>query len=142
MLKKLMAMLMCGFALFGCATLSKLFDENKAASRLVIQYATLKYINEDAERAADVVQIVDQALATLGDTPETALGNLKEIVDAAIAQAGLDSAERLLFTDLTDVVFQEIVKRLPDADAPIPVDEVKEVFGWMREAALLIEPQP
>lgn len=142
MRKMLLALALCA-SLFGCASLQsfRLADNDPravAVARITIQYATLKYIDEDAEKAARVVAVVDQIIAAAEAEPVT-LVNLKLFVDRFVPE-DVDAADRLLIANLVNLVNAELSTRLPDGT--VELGDLKTVLGWVKEAAAVDAPFP
>jgi hypothetical protein len=115
-----------------------------AGARMVVQYATMKYIsgakgaqaqNARASRVADVASKA-QALAQGGAASTIPL--IEQAVRDQIDWTKVDMADRLLIDNLITLVRAELEARV--SDGGIPADQmlaVREVLGWVVSAASL-----
>ncbi len=113
----------------GCAALD---TGNDSTNRLVVQYATLKLIEQsDDITAADVVERVDRAQALL-DSEQ--LVSLDTLVDIDVT--GLEPSDRLLVMTL--------FSRIEDAAIDTPESErtvrLREITEWIRQATTYANP--
>lgn len=89
----------------GCSLVS--FEDS--ASKLAIQYATAKYIEQGnvQKRAMEIIAEVDRATAFL-DVQSVPVADLKRRVIERVAVSGLSTADTLLATALIDTIDVEI----------------------------------
>jgi hypothetical protein len=132
--KKLVAILgMC--SLFGCASMGT--DEGQTAvARIGVQYATLKVINGDIDRAEAVLDVVNAAIALAEGGDLVPIDLLESQIRAVIPWDGLDDADKQLVNLLILQVRAELEVRVDDGliDAE-KVAQVLEVLKWVRDAA-------
>lgn len=129
-MKKLIALLAVALMLSGCAA----FDSGSSSQRLVIQYATLKFIEQadnPVERADKVREVVADLKTFLSDNT-AALDQLETMVMARADLKGLSPADRLLAQALIHNVVQDLTDRVGrgtlDADAAY---QVNTVLNWV-----------
>ena len=127
--RALVALLLVALTALGCAALT----ERPATAKLVVQYATLKYVGDDVEKAARVVAVADsvELAATSGE-----VGSL-DALEALIPLADLDPADRLLATQLVSVIREELEQRLDLGSASELAEHVGTLASWVREAAAI-----
>ena len=92
----------------GCATIERFIEGNERASRVTVQVATLKYIDEDADRADRVAAFVDEQLELLDASGEFDITELGNRVRAAMPWENFDTAETLLVNELITAAEDEI----------------------------------
>lgn len=134
-MKKFIA-LVCTFILMSCASLST--DRGQqAAARIGVQYATLKVIDGDADRATSVVEVVDRAIA-LAEGEPVSLDDLEAQIRDAIPWNKLDDADTLLAELLILQIREELDVRVVDGLVdPERAAAAVEVLRWVRDAASL-----
>lgn len=118
--------------LVGCAAL----DQHQATAKLAIQYATLKYVDDDAHKRERVQAVVANAreLAASAST----LDAIDQAVRESIDWSKLDDADKLLASALLDVVRDELKARFGDGVLdPEQIVGVNKVLDWIDEAAQL-----
>ena len=125
----LIALLM---VLSGCAFI----QEHESEARIATTYATLKVIDEDAERAARVVDIATEVSEIAGGDPEATVGLLIAEARDLIKWENLDAAD----TVLVDTLLIELEARLIDVlgDGILPDDArvtVQTIAEWVIRAA-------
>lgn len=118
----------------GCA----LLREEDPAAKTAIQFAVLKYIDEDTARADRVLEVVGEAERYVSSDAVTTLQALRERVVAEIDWTELDAAEQLLVRNLIDAVQAKLEEEIGE-DALSAENEVavKTVLSWIREAAVI-----
>ena len=127
------------FALFistgmGCAS----FGQNQDAAKLATQYATLKVIDGDAERAARISAVIADTLEVLDNSAIT-VAAVESAVREQIEWSELDPADTLLANALIESVRIELEARVGSG----ALDEeqtvrVRAVLMWISDAAKLI----
>lgn len=111
-------------------------------ARTAVQYAVLKYIDDDAQKAQRVYDTATRASRALEDT-ETRLDLLKQAVLAQIDFAKMDTADQLVVRGLVDAIAAEISARQDSGRLETDtVVAVRTVLAWSREAALIVGAQP
>ena len=121
-------------ALAGCAS----FSGSSATEKLIVQTATMKFIEAGDDRAARAAKIraaVDQARVWL-DTDGVTLADLHAAIMGRLASANLEPSDMLLASALVDVVVAELNARI--GDGILDEDKrvrVNAVLGWIAEAA-------
>lgn len=140
--KRSMLALACGLMLAmlaGCSTLTSWFGEDSGAgAKTAIQFATLKVIDEDPDRASRVVEIVGDVRSLVSDSATTSLDEIEARVREEIDWSRLDTAEQLVVGNLIDAVRAEITDRIDQGT--LEPDErvaVGNVLDWIREAAVM-----
>lgn len=135
-MKKLLAVFAL-MALTGCSQLSAFID-SLGEQKLAITYATLKYIEKagdaqaQAERAARVLNVVDQVDASLGDVVTVAA--LQAFVESKLP-ADLPASDRLLASALVGVIVAELEGKIDDGELdPEEQLAVKRVLSFVRDA--------
>jgi uncharacterized protein YceK len=139
-MKKLFALALV-FVLSGCASLGS--DEGQQlAARIGVQYATLKVIGDDADRAATVVSVIDSAIELVEGGDALPIDLLEAEIRDVIPFDKLDQADTLLVELLILQVREELDLRVDDGLIdPEKVAKVLEVLTWVRDAAALgVEP--
>jgi uncharacterized protein YceK len=126
------------FLLSGCASLGSDEGQNVAA-RIGVQYATLKVIGEDADRAATVVGVIDSAIELVEGGDALPMDLLESEIRDAIPFDKLDQADTLLVELLILQVREELDLRVDDGLIdPEKVAKVLEVLTWVRDAAAVV----
>lgn len=117
---------------------------SNATTELLVQYATLKVIANNPERAQRVVTIAQQALDQLSDpTASVTVALIENAVRSQIHWEKLDPADTLLANALISMVHDELVARV--GDGLLPADklvQVKAVLEWVVAAGALVPPAP
>jgi hypothetical protein len=118
--------------LVGCSIL----DNHQASAKLAIQYATLKYVDGDQAKGDRVLAVVANAREL--SATATTLDALHEAVRQSISWDKLDDADKLLASNLLDMIRDELQARF-DSDLlePEQVVAVHRVLDWVEEAAQL-----
>lgn len=118
--------------LVGCSML----DQHQAGAKLAVQFATLKYVDDDADKRERVQAVVANARELAATA--TTLDALDQAVRESIDWSKLDDADKLLATALLDLVRDELRSRF-DSELldPEQVVAVNTVLDWIDEAARL-----
>lgn len=95
--------------LMGCTTLQSV-SENSSA-RLTVQYATLKYVDEDTEKAERIASVVTTVKENLNETAEYTISEAVVQIRERIDFGRLDVADQLLLDALLNELEAELVKR-------------------------------
>lgn len=122
--------LLFAFALSGLLTACATFEGggNDTTNRLVVQYATLKLIEQsDTVTAATIIEHVDRAQELLDSEQVVSLDTLIARVDLT----GLDPSDRLLVSALFANIESAAIET-PESDRLVRLREVTE---WVRQAA-------
>lgn len=131
---KLILAIVMAVALTGCATLGS----GSAAEKLVVQVATMKFIEAGDDRAAKAARIVKaaaQARVWL-DTDGVTIADLHSAMMARIASADLEPSDKLLAAALVDVVAAELDTRIgAGVISPEKRATVNAVLSWVEQAA-------
>lgn len=119
--------------LVGCATL----QENQASAKLVVQVATIKYVDGDDGKRARLLEAVDDA-RTIASTASS-LDAVDSVIRQRVTESpDLDAADKLLAFGLLDVIKAELQKRFDDDLLdPEQLVAVNQVLDWVAEAAPL-----
>lgn len=131
-----LAVLLASLTLPSCSTIS----EHPALAQLAVQYAVVKVLDNNPQHAPRVVEIATFLEENAGATQATTVLLLEQLVRAQINWDRLDAADKILVDALIVAVRQELVARL--GDGPLTGDNVlvvKEVAGWIKNAALLAQ---
>lgn len=117
--------------LAGCAT-------NGAGEKLVVQAATMKFVESSDDRAANAARIVRasaQARVWL-DTDGVTIADLHAAMVERIALADLEPSDKLLAVALVDMVVAELDVRIGDGIiSPEKRATVNAVLAWVEQAA-------
>lgn len=125
----------------GCATL----DKHPAATALVVQVATLKYIeqappDERAARAARVVAVAD-AVQVAADGASLSIDGLAQLAIQRIPPT-LAPSDRALAVGLVMVLQQELTARIGAAGLdPGALVNLRSVLGQVKSAAMFYAPR-
>ena len=129
-------------SLSGCAGFSttQFFGDTtvQVAARIAIQYGTMKFIDDDADRAARVIAFVDAALV-IAEADSASIGELSAQIQGLIPYDKFDSADRVLIASLSEAVVIELTRRV-DVSPETPLADIREVLGWVKLAAELSAP--
>lgn len=132
--KKLILAIVMAVALTGCATLGS----GSAAEKLVVQVATMKFIEAGDDRAAKAAKIVSaaaQARVWL-DTDGVSLSDLQSAMLARVNAADLEPSDKLLAAALVDVIAAELNARIGEGViSPEKKATVNAVLAWVEQAA-------
>jgi hypothetical protein len=125
----------------GCAGRLPTFSDSprveREVARIAVHEATFAFVRGDADRARRVVSVCDQVLATDADAMVT-VDSLK----ALIPWGELNPQQRLDAEALFDLVAAELSARIPAGEHRLPIEDVKVVTGWVREAAFTFVAPP
>lgn len=131
---RLMVMLLLAWALGACAVLD-LIDRSPTTARLATEYATLKVIDGDPERAERVHAIATDVREALTGQVASSVDQLHDYVYDQIRWDRLDSADTALVRSLMDELRLELERRLGDGllaqEDRLRVDRV---VGWVQMA--------
>ena len=132
MFVRLLMVALVAISLVGCASLQR----GDQGTKTVIQFATLKFIDEDTERARGVYAHVQEARGFLTEEGSVSLDQLEVKVRDSIPWARFDQAEQLLLSNLIDMVRVELEDRIEggllDPDEQVAVENV---LKWIEQAA-------
>lgn len=119
-------------ALAGCVTTG---TTGHAATKLTVQYATIKVLDKNpayAARAAEIAGTVRKAASGEASTVDTLIA----LARAEIQWGELDAADSLLLNELLNFIAAELRQRV--GDGPIAGDKglaVAEFASWIEQAA-------
>lgn len=121
-------------ALAGCAS----FNTSGASEKLIVQAATMKFIESSDDRAgkaARIARAADQARVWL-DTDGVTVADLQVAMLERIAAADLEPSDKLLASALVDVLVAELNVRIGQGViSPEKRATVNAVLGWVEQAA-------
>lgn len=121
-------------ALAGCAN----FSGSSATEKLIVQVATMKFIEAGDDRAAKAAKIVSaaaQARVWL-DTDGVSLSDLQSAMLARVNAADLEPSDKLLAAALVDVIAAELNARIGEGViSPEKKATVNAVLAWVEQAA-------
>ena len=126
------------FVVGGCAGLSWITEGprvERELARIAVHQATFAFVRNDPDKAARVVSVADEIIAAAED-PVVTIDSLK----AMIPWDELNPQQRLDAEALVDLVVAELLDRVPVGEQQLPVEELKVVVGWVREAAVTFLP--
>ena len=138
------ALLVSGLLLFGVPGCTTLNHGNSDATKLAVQYGTLKLISSDNVSAEQVASRIDLVRSLLDEDEEDALlslDNLVEGISGSIDWPRLDAADTLLLLSLID----QVANAVADVSLGGPVlDESQRVrlrtlLDWIEQAAAMAE---
>lgn len=110
----------------------------KPAAKLVVQYAVLKVVANNQEKAARVVEIAKEVQAVAGNDGFNTVSLLMTVVRTKIDYSKLDAADTLLANLLIETVEAELSERVGAGVIPEgSVFKVKEVASWVIDGAAL-----
>lgn len=116
----------------GCATI----QENESTARVAVQYATIKILDGDPEKADKVEQIAEEVKAYASGEKPVTVDALIEKAATYIPWEDLDDADTLLVTALLEEIRVRLKERLGDDFVPEDLRvTVDMVAGWVLEAA-------
>src|SRR5690606_22320719 len=125
---------MATVVLSGCAS----FGTSGATEKLIVQAATMKFIESSDDRAGKAARIVKaaaQARVWL-DADGVTVADLHGAMIERIAGADLDPSDKLLAAALVDVVVAEINVRIGEGIiSPDKRATVNAVLAWVEQAA-------
>ena len=134
MLALLLAVALPIAALTGCASLGT----SSATEKLVVQAATMKFIESSGDRATKASRIVKaaaQARVWL-DTDGVTIADLQVAMLDRIAAADLEPSDKLLASALVEVVVTELNARIGEGIiSPEKRATVNAVLTWVEQAA-------
>lgn len=118
--------------MIGCAAIA----DHQATAKLTIQYATLKYIDGDQDKAQRVARIAAEAKGFV--LAGASLDDVEAAVRARIPWDQLDDADKVLVNGLLDAIREELEFRVQHQLLdPDQVMAVSAVIAWVEEAARL-----
>ena len=124
-----------GFVLGGgCAWLK----DHGGAARLTVQYATIKVINHDANKAQRVIEIAKDVQKIAESDTHLTVDRLMDAIVDHIDFDNLDVADKMLITALLKELARELKDRIPEghiAELKLTVDHIA---GWIISAARLV----
>lgn len=125
-----LTMLTAAVFLSGCATM----EDNPTLTRAVFEYATLKVIDGDAERADRVVDLMDDLMVLASG--ESTVELLDERLREQINWSSLSPADTILVNAVLEEVRMELDRQVGDGLLdPDQQLRVIEVLTWIRNAA-------
>lgn len=121
-------------ALAGCAS----FSGSSSTEKLIVQVATMKFIEAGDDRAAKAAKIVSaaaQARVWL-DTDGVSLSDLQSAMLARVNASDLEPSDKLLAAALVDVIAAELNARIGEGViSPEKKATVNAVLAWVEQAA-------
>jgi uncharacterized protein YceK len=133
-MKRIILAVLVTVVLSGCAS----FGTSGATEKLIVQAATMKFIESSDDRAGKAVRIVraaDQARIWL-DTDGVTIADLQSAMMARINAADLEPSDKLLAAALVDVVAAELDVRIgAGVISPDKRATVNAVLAWVEQAA-------
>lgn len=118
----------------GCASV----NTQSATQKLVVQAATMKFIEASDDRAAKAKRIVDaadQAKIWL-DMDGVSIADLQAAMSQRIAESDLEPSDKLLASALVEVIVADLDARIgAGVLSPESRATVNTVLGWVEQAA-------
>jgi hypothetical protein len=119
-------------ALSGCALLQ---DVDPNSKRLAIQYATLKVVDGDQDKAARVLELIERGRQYLNDEESITIAAIDGSVRELIRWDNMDNADRILVDNILLTarkrLMEEIGAGILDTDQK---EKVLIVFNWVEES--------
>jgi len=133
-MKNILLALLIVFVFAGCQTLS-----NVSSNDLVVQYATMKVIEESDEiTSADVRETVEKARSVLEADVTVAIDDFKAQVAEQIGWSELAPSDKLLITAIVDEVQVSLEKQYEvDVLSDEVVIEIERFLDLVEQAAIL-----
>ena len=133
-MKNILLALLIVFVFAGCQTLS-----NVSSNDLVVQYATMKVIEESDEiTSADVRETVEKARSVLEADVTVAIDDFKAQVAEQIGWSELAPSDKLLITAIVDEVQVSLEKQYEvDVLSDEVVIRIEQFLDMVEQAAIL-----
>lgn len=136
MLSRLFVVITLSIALAGCANWQAV--ENSALPQAAIQYGTVKFIDNDTDKAAEVQKIAGNLKADFAESADATVENLYARAMQEIPWAKMAPEDeillRALLVDLKEYLKQKVGDGVLDPDQRL---KIEAVLGWIEQAALL-----
>ena len=134
-----------GITMPGCSTIGDnpgaVIDKNPIASKVVFQIATVRYIDGDLAKQASVIEYLDYIeYVTGGESTAYTVEHVTQSLKNEIDWNKLTPEETILVLNLIDGVSAYVAGQIEDRGDIIDAQAlvtVRQVTGWIREAALL-----
>lgn len=130
-----MLALFLGFCVSGCAAI----EQNPMTARLIVEQATMRYIQSQADWPATAARVLSaaEAVQAAASGEDLTLAQLRQI---ALDAAGLDSlspADRALATSLIDTVAMVVEERIGQGalDGLDELTTLRSIMAWAIGAA-------
>ena len=130
-MKKTIGAMILGSVMFlsGCSLLQYV-EQSPLASQLAVQQATLRYINEDAEKAQRVITVAEQVEDQVSGVVTIAL--LDNYLSAQIQWHKLSIADAVLLDALLVELANRLEEKMGEAElSPQDLANVQRVIGWV-----------
>jgi hypothetical protein len=125
------------FSFTGCESTST----SSPVVKLAVQYAALKVVSNNPEKAAKVARIAREVQALAGNEGFNTVDLLMAAVRAKVDFSKLEPADAMLANALIDLVASELKARVGGGViAEGGLLQVKQVAGWIVEASATIVP--
>jgi len=122
--------------LSGCSLLQYV-EQSPLASQIAVQQATLRYIDEDAERAQRVIAVAEQVEDQVSGVVTVAL--LDNYLRAQIQWHKLSIADAVLLDSLLVELANRFEEKMGEAElSPQDLANVERVIGWVISNAELV----
>lgn len=125
----------------GCSTVGGVVQDHPAAAQLTIQYATVKFIGDDVERAQRVQEVTKLVGTWVEADTEATVDALMSRVRENVREDRLDPADRILLDALLTRVADELLENV--GEGVLAGDDLlvlSTVLTWVNEAAALSTP--
>ena len=131
----LLALAAAALVLTGCSFL----EERETTARLTVQYATLKVINDETERAERVRKLISEAREYVSSDTSVTIAFLDTQARARIDWERLDTADRLLIDAVLVEARVELERRIGEGVLdPNATLQLLTVFDWIESAAAMV----
>lgn len=145
-LKSLSAIACTLVLLAGCAQFNQTLKENEESAKLVVTFATMKYVEKagdsiaQAARAVRVRTVTEQALA-LTENGNVLLSALEASVRVEVQKLQLSPSDAVLADGLVTLIAQELQKRFGSGMlSQDQLVETRAVLGWVVDATRYAAP--
>lgn len=122
------------FAFYGCSGLETISDyvkDNPVFASASFRYATAKYIQDDLDRANQVIERASKVQAFIVENPTITVSDVMQYLDATIDWGGLDPLDRLLIRDILAIVEADLSAH----ETANPLINIKELLDTIIDAA-------
>jgi hypothetical protein len=121
----------------GCQFLEK----NPAATWLVVEQATLRYIDDDPQKALRVRAVADEVGQSLEGNESVTLAVLDGRLRALVKWDELSIADRQLLDGLITMLVMELEARFTsDVLKPEDIVRIRTLVGWVVQSTYLVVP--
>ena len=120
-------------AIPGCSVLETVAEDR---NQLAVQYATLKVIDGESQKADRIVELVEKARAYVGEGSTVTISYLADEAAIRLRQSGLDPADMILATAILERAEARLKSEIGDG---VLNDQQRvqllTVLNWIEDAA-------